>query len=182
MCKEYINYKEPLGYYKIANSILKYIDEDTMLICIGTDKCIGDSFGPIVGSLLKQKKFPLPVFGTLNNPIHALNIKNRLEELKKAYPNKKIIGIDACLGEEQYIGSIAIRNHPIYPGKGVGKSLPEVGTTSIVGIVDVSEKNQLFSARNIRLNFIYNMANFLCDALIHSYYLYSLQANKKIQA
>lgn len=177
MIKEYIDYKDPLAYYKIAEPLSKYIDKNTIIVCIGTDKCIGDSLGPIVGSILKEMNLPIPVYGTLENPIHALNLKDKLSEIKKLHENKNIIGIDACLGSEEDIGSILIRDHPIYPGKGVGKDLPEVGHMSIVGIVDSSKKNELFSNRNIRLSFIVNMCKTLCHGIVHSYYLYSLNLN-----
>ena len=174
LIKEYIDYKEPLAYYKIAELLYKYIDKDTTIVCIGTDKCIGDSLGPIVGSILKEMNLPIPVYGTLEDPIHALNLKEKLSEINKLHETNNIIGIDACLGNEEDIGNIIIRDHPIYPGKGVGKSLPEVGNISIVGIVDSSKKSELFSNRNIRLSFIVNMCKTLCHGIVHSYYLYSL--------
>ena len=40
------------------------------------------------------------------------------------------------LGDINSIGEIHIRNYAIHPGKGVGKSFPDVGDTSIIGIVD----------------------------------------------
>lgn len=176
MIKKYINYKEPLAYYKIADILSKYINENTIIVCIGTDKCIGDSLGPIVGSILKDMNLPIPVYGTLESPIHALNLKEKLDEIKTLHKNNTIIGIDACLGNEEDVGDIIIRDHPIYPGKGVGKYLPEVGSISIVGIVDSSKKTEPFSNRNIRLNFIMNMGKILCHGIFHSYYLYSLNS------
>ncbi|WP_461206709.1 spore protease YyaC [Clostridium sp. DL1XJH146] len=175
MDKLKVNYFEDLSYYKLSYFIKDYIDTNTVIICIGTDRCIGDCLGPAVGSMLVQKNFPLKVYGTINSPIHALNIDKKLKEIKKENPASKIIGIDACLGNKKNIGEIQARNYPIHPGKGVGKVLPAVGDYSIIGIVDSSDNNELFTNRNIRLNLILDMAKVICDAFLHSYYLFKFR-------
>lgn len=164
-------YDNYLAYYEISNFLKDHIDEKTIIVCIGTDKCIGDCLGPLVGTLLKEKFFPLNVFGTLDSPIHALNLDKKITEILKNYPNHKIIAIDACLGDSKSIGEIHTRNEPIHPGKGVGKTLRSVGDVSIIAIVDSSENIDLFTSRPIRLSFILDMSKVIVDALIHSYYL-----------
>lgn len=164
-------YEHYLAYYEISNFLKDHIDEKTLIVCIGTDKCIGDCLGPLVGTLLKEKFFPLNVFGTLESPIHALNLDKKITEILKNYPGYKIVAIDACLGDSKSIGEIHTRNEPIHPGKGVGKTLRSVGDTSIIAIVDSSENIDLFTSRPIRLSFILDMAKVIVDALIHAYYL-----------
>ena len=166
-------YKNPMAYYELAYFLQDYFDSDTIIVCIGTDRCIGDCLGPLTGTLLKDKRFPLPVYGTISEPIHALNIDKKLLEIKSLHPNKNIIGIDACLGDNDSVGEIQARDYAIHPGKGVGKSLPEVGAASIIGIVDSSDNSEIFTNRNIRLDLILSMANVVSDALIHAYYLYN---------
>lgn len=151
--------------------IKNYINQDTVIVCIGTDKCIGDCLGPLVGTILTENFFPLPVYGTLSSPIHALNISERLDEIYANHPNASIIGIDACLGDEDDIGQIRIRDYAIRPGKGVGKELPEVGIASVIGIVDSSDSSDLFFSRSIRLSFIMNMAKTISRVFIESYNL-----------
>ena len=167
--KHKIHYDNHNSYMEISYRIKKYIKEDTIIICIGTDKCIGDCLGPLVGSLLVDNNLPIPVFGTLKSPIHALNIKEKLNYINKLHPNSFIIGIDACLGDENSIGEIHIRDYSIRPGKGVGKSLPEVGNISIIGIVDSSDSSILFTNRSIRLYFIMEMAKVISESLIHAF-------------
>lgn len=169
--KQKIHYENYNSYIEIANKVKKYINENTVIICVGTDKCIGDCLGPLVGSLLIENCFPLPVFGTLQSPIHALNLEEKLNYINKLHPNSLIIGIDACLGEESSIGEIHIRDYPIHPGKGVGKHLPEVGNTSIIGIVDSSDSSIFFTNRSIRLYLIMEMAKVISKAIIFSYSL-----------
>lgn len=129
--------------------------------------------------MLKNKNFPLPVYGTISEPIHALNLDKKLSHLKVLYPKSEIIGIDACLGNSNNIGEIQVRDYPIHPGKGVGKSLPDVGNSSIIGIVDSCDSTELFTNRNIRLNLILDMTTVICDALLHSYYLFKNTPNKR---
>lgn len=167
-----VNYKYPLAYYNLSVFLKNYINESTIIMCIGTDRCIGDCLGPLVGTYLKKYNFPLPVYGTVSNPIHALNIDEKLNKVKNSHKNSNIIGVDACLGDINEIGDIQGRNYPIHPGKGVGKNLPNVGEASIIGIVDSSSSDELFTNRSIRLNLIMNMSEVIAHALLHSYYLF----------
>lgn len=79
---EKIHYMESLSYYKIANTLKNYLNKDTIIICIGTDRCIGDCLGPLVGTILRYKNIPLKLYGTLDEPIHALNIEKTIKILK----------------------------------------------------------------------------------------------------
>lgn len=165
------DYRLPLSYYKIATNISNFLNENTVIVCIGTDKFIGDCLGPLVGTFLKESNFPLPVYGTIDDPIHALNINNKINEINSLHKDAYIIGIDACLGNKNSIGEIHIRDFPISPGKGVGKSLPSVGDISVVGIVDSNENSDFFSSRSIRLSLIFEIAKTISRGFIHSYYL-----------
>ena len=121
--------------------------------------------------MLKEKFFPLPVYGTISSPIHALNLDRKLVEINSSHPNACIIGIDACLGDANSIGEIHTRDYPIHPGKGVGKTLPDVGEASVIGIVDSSENAEIFTSRSIRLSLIMDMAKVIVDATMHAYFL-----------
>lgn len=158
-------------HHNLTLKIKNFLSENTVIVCIGTDKCIGDCLGPLVGSILTENFFPLPVYGTLSAPIHALNIDERLDEIRIKHPNASIIGIDACLGDEDDIGQIRIRDYAIHPGKGVGKELPDVGIASVIGIVDSSDNAEFFFSRSIRLSFIMNMAKIISRLFIEAYAL-----------
>ncbi|MCL2320860.1 MAG: spore protease YyaC [Oscillospiraceae bacterium] len=144
--------------YEIAKILKKYLQKNTIIICIGTDKCIGDSLGPFVGTFLKDKDYPFDVYGTIENPIHALNIRSTLHQIETSYPDNNIIAVDACLGDKKSIGEIHFRPHPIYPGKGVGKNLPKIGNASFIAIVESINNSENYISNNIRLDFIIKMA------------------------
>lgn len=160
-----------MAYYNLAYFLKNYINENTVIVCIGTDKCIGDSLGPLVGTLLNDSLIPIPIYGTLASPIHALNIDKKLIEIKKTHPNALIIGVDACLGDINSIGELHARDYPLHPGKGVGKTLPDVGDASIIGIVDSSNSTEIFTNRTIRLSLVMDMSKSIVKGILHAYSL-----------
>lgn len=139
---------------RIVDSFLESGKKELVFMCIGTDKCIGDAIGPFVGTKLKALNKDINVYGTLHDPAHALTIDDKVIEMHNNHPDAYVIGIDACLGEEEDIGQIRLRDYPISPGKGVGKDLQSVGEMSIICIVDNQENSEFFFSRSIRLSFI----------------------------
>ncbi|OPJ56062.1 spore protease YyaC [Alkalithermobacter paradoxus] len=161
-----VNYKDE-NCVSILTELLKtIITNKTVIICIGTDRCIGDSLGPIIGTMLKNSDYKYPVYGTLESPIHALNIYESLKEIREKHPDGMFIALDACLGDKENIGNIQIRKGPILPGKGVGKTLPQIGDYSIVAIVDQIDEDIKFTFNNIRLNFIVEMSEIIATSII----------------
>ena len=161
-----VNYKKE-NVAQVLSLVLKdIINENTIIVCIGTDRAIGDALGPLVGTMLKNSDFKYPVYGTLDSPIHALNIYESIEEIKKRHPKGELLAIDACLGSKNSIGNIQVRKGPILPGKGVGKKLPEVGSHSIVGIVDKIDENNRFSFNNVRLSFVLELSETVALSLL----------------
>jgi putative sporulation protein YyaC len=161
-----INYKKENVIQSISSILKDIIDENTVVVCIGTDRAIGDALGPLVGTMLKNSDFKYPVYGTLDNPIHALNIYESIENIKINHRNANFLAIDACLGSKENIGNIQVRKGPILPGKGVGKKLPQIGNHSIVGIVDKIDENNKFSFNSVRLSFVLELAETIALALL----------------
>ncbi|ABY91752.1 spore protease YyaC [Thermoanaerobacter brockii subsp. lactiethylicus] len=158
-----LKYDDDNAVYFIANFLNSYLSPNSVFLCIGTDKFISDSLGPIVGNLLTKSLPPTYfVYGTLKRPIHAINLEENIKYIKKKHPNSKIIAIDASLGDKESIGKISIKKAPLYPGKGVGKMLPPVGDISIVGIVDVYDSLPLNS---IRLGFVFDIAETIAEGI-----------------
>ncbi len=163
-----VYYKDKIAPSALGEYLKPFYENKVAVVCIGTDKCIGDSLGPLVGTLLVKNKFSFPVFGTLDEPIHALNISERISFINKYYPLHRIIAIDACLGEKNHVGNIQIRSKPIYPGKGVGKNLPSVGDLSIIGIVDGIKTYKSLSLHSVRLSFVMSMAEVIVKGLLNA--------------
>ncbi|AGK56182.1 MAG: sporulation protein YyaC [Bacillus sp. (in: firmicutes)] len=137
-----------------------------VFVCIGTDRSTGDSLGPLVGTLLEEKAVsPFFVYGTLENPIHAVNLKDQLSDIHEKHTDPFIIGIDACLGRLKSVGVIQVSDGPVKPGAGVNKDLPEVGDIHITGIVNVSGFMEFFVLQNTRLNLVLKMAKTIANGI-----------------
>ena len=95
--------------------------KNIVILCIGTDRATGDCLGPLVGEQLQNALPTLPVYGNLENPVHALNLQETIEEIYHAHKNPFIIAIDASLGIQEHIGYATLSLSPLKPGKGVNK-------------------------------------------------------------
>lgn len=165
-----INHEEDMAASKLAEGILSLIPAYTtrpiVFVCIGTDRSTGDSLGPLIGTFLEEKNIsPFTVYGTLDDPIHAVNLEEKLAEIKKKHFNPFIVGIDACLGRLKSVGTIQIASGPVKPGAGVNKELPEVGDIHITGIVNVSGFMEFFVLQNTRLNLVVKMAKAIANGI-----------------
>ena len=147
-----------------------------VIACIGTDRSTGDSLGPMVGTLLKEKNLPPNyfVYGTLLDPIHALNLEEKLNEIESIHGQAFVIAIDACLGKIKSVGHIKIGKGSIKPGAGVNKILPEVGTIHITGTVNVSGFMEYLILQNTRLYTVMEMAKVIVNTIYYS----SIQTSK----
>ena len=101
----YINGKEKTAPTLLAAQLGQLIsvvcppEFPPVFVCIGSDRVTGDSLGPLVGTRLQYAdNFTLPVYGTLDFPIHALNLKDAMRSIKYFHPYNPIIAVDASLG------------------------------------------------------------------------------------
>ena len=146
------------SYFFISDALkmVKKGYERPVILCIGSDLVLGDSLGPLVGSLLVKKNIDGFVYGTLENPLTAKEVPGLTERIRKIHPKSPILAIDAAVGDKLDVGIIKVINNGIKPGLGVKKDLEMVGDYSLIGIVaDKAEKNILI---HTRLNLIYRMA------------------------
>jgi putative sporulation protein YyaC len=138
-----------------------------VLLCIGTDRSTGDSFAPMIGTLLSEKNINnnnFTILGTLQNPVHAKNLRSTLSGLKS--DNSLIIAVDASLGDAKNIGKIKIVDGSIRPGAGVGKELPIVGDISITAVVNFDYINPYITLQSTRLGIVYDMSKIVSEAIL----------------
>lgn len=159
-----VHYKNSFATMKISQYLGTQININSAIVCIGTDKCIVDSLGPLVGTMLSKEDLNIDIYGTLDKPVHAMNINDYMKTIKRKNYDK-IIAIDACLSNKKNQGIIELKEGPITPGKGIGKLLPEIGDISIIGVVDSSERNFHDLVQNTRLSLIYEMAEIICGGI-----------------
>ncbi|HHW71800.1 MAG TPA: spore protease YyaC [Firmicutes bacterium] len=176
-----VHWSDPLAAAQLAVALASlpiqpYVD----LVCVGTDRSTGDSLGPFIGSVLakQREKGLLPpsvsVYGTIHQPVHALNLADTIEEIKGQDRESTVIAVDACLGRVKSIGCISVKKGPLLPGTGVNKQLPSVGDYHIIGVVNASGFLEHAVLQNTRLSLVLSMAEVIAEALIlyfgnHSY-------------
>lgn len=164
----------------ISSQILSMLpmkkEQPIIIVCIGTDRSTGDSLGPLTGTFLQEKgPSTFTIYGTLDDPIHAVNLEDKLKMIYKIHKNPFVIAIDACLGKLKSVGMIQILNGPVKPGAGVNKELPSVGDMHITGIVNVSGFMEFFVLQNTRLNLVVKMARTIASSIHRASHSYQQQ-------
>lgn len=137
-----------------------------IILCIGTDRSTGDSLGPLVGTKLQNMDLQTAViYGTLDEPVHAVNLQDTIDLINSKYIQPFILAIDACLGRSESVGYIRIKEGPLQPGTGVNKDLPNIGNIQIVGIVNVGGFMEYMVLQNTRLSLVMKMADIISRGL-----------------
>lgn len=145
-----------------------------VVVCIGTDRSTGDSLGPLIGTSLSKYRSPhFELFGTLEDPVHAMNLEDTMLDIKRRFDNPFVIGIDACLGQVSSVGCIQVGDGPVRPGAGVNKELPPVGDIHITGIVNVGGFMEYFVLQNTRLYLVMKMSEIISISLFTAIANYS---------
>jgi len=138
----------PIAHFKTelerTIDMLNLRNNELVFLCVGTPNVPGDSLGPAVGTLLKKYGCK-NVYGSLEQPVHALNLREHHRLIENKYSAPFIIAVDAALGKKGQAGLITIKNGPLYPGKGVGKKLPPVGNLEITGVFDILDAPHAFN-------------------------------------
>ena len=124
----YINAKKytavPELGYRLQELISQHpaTDLPPVVLCIGTDRVTGDSLGPLVGTFLHAYGSDryLSIYGTLDFPVHALNLEDACRQIKKKHPRNLIIAVDASLGTKKScppseISTLQESSIPLYP-------------------------------------------------------------------
>lgn len=143
----------------------KYHDT-LVLLCIGTDKITGDCLGPLVGSKLQKAHFPCPLYGTLEQPLHAGNLSDELIWIKKQHYNPFLLVIDAAVGSKKHIGFVSLSCSPLSPGKGVDRPLAPIGNISITGIINEASPSSDLLLPYTSLCLVNNLADYICNGLV----------------
>lgn len=129
-----------------------------VFLCIGTDRSTGDSLGPLIGSRLETDG-TLTVIGTLESPVHAVNLERTMEGVREQYPDAIIVAVDAAVGSRDHVGFITLEHGPLKPGLGVKKELHAVGDISITGIVSAFENGDPIFLQSVRLAVVMRLAD-----------------------
>ena len=133
---------------------------EIVFLCIGTDRSTGDSLGPLIGYKLKERGVKnARVMGTLDHPVHAMNLEACMERLAEKFPNALVVAVDASVGNVEHVGFVTLGRGPLKPGLGVKKELDAVGDIFITGIVGSSRSGDPLMLQSIRLSIVMRLAD-----------------------
>lgn len=162
----YYNTLAETGIYMALRNILGPISAPPVVLCIGSDLAVGDSLGPITGTMLQKRgDYRGFLYGSLKVPVTAKEVRYVESFLRKTHPQSKIIAVDAAVGDEADIGLVKVVAGPLRPGAGANKRLGRIGDVSVLGIV--AKKTAFsYSLLNLtRLNMVYSMADSVSGAI-----------------
>lgn len=145
-----------------------YTTKTLVFLCIGSDRATGDCLGPLLGyklSVLNAKNYI--VYGTLEHPVHAKNLKETVDQIYKEHKNAFIIAIDASLGKASHVGYFTLGEGPLKPGAGVDKDLPYVGDLFVTGIVNLSGLFDQMLLQTTRLGVVMTLADHIYHGIRH---------------
>ncbi|QMV42180.1 spore protease YyaC [Cohnella cholangitidis] len=167
-----IPFNEPTVLQRLSQKLEYYLEglspeRRIVIVCVGTDRSTGDSLGPLVGTALAREYSSLfDLYGTLEEPVHAMNLGDTLLKVMRSSRQPFVIAVDACLGQVSSVGCIQLGSGPVRPGAGVNKELPPVGDIHMTGIVNVGGFMEYFVLQNTRLNLVVKMSEIIAQSLL----------------
>lgn len=164
-----VHYTQPYASQLLAQQLLNWLPHtphDYVIACVGTDRSTGDALGPFVGTYLKKRRLnQMTVYGTLQDPIHAINLKESIYHIKQSHQRPFIIAVDASLGKKTSIGQLVVKKGALKPGAALNKMLPSIGDLHIAGIVNVGGFMEYNVLQNTRLALVVEMAKTIANAI-----------------
>lgn len=182
MLKENIKYKRFVWEF---SNILKNNKRNKNLIflCIGTNKVIGDSIGPLVGTNLKRDfknnmKFKedynievncIKIFGDMINNVSYNNIEENIQNIKNTIQDSYVIVIDSALSTENNIGKIFVYNKGLKYAESLKRDKEIIGDMSIKVVVGKNAQNRFKNfkiLKNISSQRVIMLSNIVSKGII----------------
>lgn len=137
-----------------------------LVLCIGTDRSTGDSLGPLIGYKLKEQRVRrIQIMGTLERPVHAMNLDDYMHFLQEDYSDYVVVAIDASVGKSDHVGYVTLGRGALKPGLGVSKELREVGDIFITGIVGGCGNYDPLMLQSVRLSVVMRLADCISESI-----------------
>lgn len=159
-----VHHGDPSGRIKLTSALtsrLSSVHQTITVVCVGSDRSTGDSLGPLVGTFLAERSVPeISIRGTLDEPVHAANLRDHIDGL-----DGFVIAVDAMLTDADNVGTVVVKDGPIKPGTGVGKTLPVFGNMQVAGAVNVGGFMEYFVLQNTQLSLVMKLARVISDAV-----------------
>ena len=137
-------------------------DRQVVIVCFGTTAISGDSLGPQVGSLLRQKyNVPAFVYGTEEHAVNGKNMGEWLDFITSVHAGALFISVDASLGQDDKVWQIVFRADGVCPAAIKGKKT-RFGDVGILGVVAQNGDDPLMQLMSVSPLYVQNMADKIC--------------------
>lgn len=155
---------------QLADGILQLTSKIDVVVCIGTDKVLCDSLGPMVGSMLNSNmNSPMYIYGLQCQCLTALNIADSFGIIRSLHPHSTILAIDAGVGDSNQIGTLQLSDHGILPGLATNRQLPSIGNIGIVGVVSTRDMSAFYSDTPQLRSMLSSMCQTIVDGINMAY-------------
>lgn len=147
--------------------------KNILFVCIGNGKIIGDSLGPLIGTVLEKNKrliqnnVKIDVIGTFENPILYYNVEEFIKNID-SQDYSEIVIIDSALGSKENIGKVMITPAEILIGVGVNRGRMVKGDIILKGVVGINYNNisrNLIELESVEAKQVENIADKMLDII-----------------
>lgn len=147
--------------------------KNILFVCIGNGKIIGDSLGPLIGTVLEKNKrliqnnVNIEVIGTFENPILYYNVEEFIKNID-SQDYSEIVIIDSALGSKENIGKVMITPAEILIGVGVNRGRMVKGDIILKGVVGINYNNisrNLIELESVEAKQVENIASKMLDII-----------------
>lgn len=172
MLKNTIEYKRFVWEFNNIINIENCKESRILFLCIGTNRIIGDAFGPVVGSMLKKNLVEtneIRILGDLKECVTYAHLTNMDEYWKDKKNQGLIIVLDSALSYKKDVGKVFIQNRGLKYAESLGKDNSIIGNISIKAVVGEDENDNLKNfdnLRNVSIKQIYKMCNIVSNGII----------------
>ncbi len=140
-------------------------NEQTVIVCFGTPSISGDSLGPQVGSILRDKlNVPAFVYGVDETSINGKNMYEWLEFIKSVHKGATFVAVDASLGQADKVGQIVIRDDGVCPAAIKGKK-ERFGDVGVLAVVAENKGDALMQLMSVSKLYVAKLADKLANMI-----------------
>lgn len=144
---------------EMMKNILYDEQRDIVVVCFGTMAISGDSLGPQVGTLLREKyNISAFVYGTEDCTVNGKNMQEWLSFIKQVHEGALFVAIDASLGEKSKVGQIVVRPDGVCPAGVKGKK-SRFGDVGILGVVAQNAQDALMQLMTVSPLYVSKLAD-----------------------
>ena len=127
---------------------LKMINKPKVFMCIGSPKHVWDSYGPMIGTMIKDENNSAICYGCLKEPITSSNVEDIENLIRRLYPKHILVAIDGSVtSNKDKANNIWIREGGFRPGAAYKKDIRVIGDYSILYAIYIDE----FEGKDINL-------------------------------